>query len=683
MPPTRNVFDRTAALGRLRSGTFDVLVIGGGITGAGVALDAAARGLRVALVEREDLASGTSGRSSRLVHGGLRYLQKGELGLVVESLSERQRLLANAAHLVRPLAFVIPLLGIKGVLDTAVTRAYQSALRSYDLAGGRRIGHSHKMVDAGEVREHLGFIRTERLLAGLVYWDAHTDDARLTLAVARTAAEHGAVVVTYATVTELLRDERGQVSGVRLAVADPRDIFDVAARVVVNATGVWAEKTEALLDRATASGGDRRDEPSDSAPPVVPAPTAAGTVQAALGSAMGLGGTLRRAGLAGMTGAAKAATATGLAAKLGLAAPPDRPGRGGLTGLAGLARRTGLDRWTAPGRPVSPRPATGARRSSRAGAEGGLRLRPAKGIHITVPANRLPCDMAAVLPGPGDKRSIFVIPWGGQVYVGTTDTDYLGSMEEPRATADDVDYLLRALNASVAEALTTSDVTGVWAGLRPLVADNGGAMSARTSDLSRHHRVAVSPSGLVSVTGGKLTTYRRMAAETVDVVVRRLSPGRPTRRQRRSPTVSLSLWGSSGAAELAQPGMAARLGTDAATLEHLVSRHGGQARAVLDLVEARPELGGPMVEGLPYLAAEAVFAVRHEMAHTLTDILARRTHAMQRDRLATVRAAPDVAALVAAEAGWDDEEVRRQVAQVQATVARDSEAAGLSRLSRR
>lgn len=666
-----------------------------------MALDAAARGLRVALVERGDLASGTSGHSSKLVHGGLRYLQKGELGLVVESLAERQRLLANAAHLVTPLAFVIPLLGVKGKLDTAITHAYQSVLRSYDLVGGRRIGQRHRMADAAEVSTHLRFLRTERLVAGLVYWDARTDDARLTLAVARTAADRGAVVATYATVTELLGDGRGQITGALVDAQGSSEAIEVRAKVVVNATGVWADQVEALtpdnnLDPIVESG-----EVAAIAPEPAPRPK--------LVSDIGLGGLARKAGLAAMTGAAKAATATGLAAKAGLAARPNRPGRGGRSLLAALADRAGLDQLL---NPRNPSKSSARSRTSRVGGPSRVgsgtgnrparrvpnepkgrgavpteparspRLRPAKGIHITLPADLLPCDMAAVIPGPGDKRTIFVIPWGDQVYVGTTDTDYRGSLDEPRATTDDVDYLLRALNASAREPVSASDVTGVWAGLRPLLAESETALSARTVDLSRHHRVFVSPAGLVTVTGGKLTTYRRMAADTVDVVVRRYSPGGLSRRLRRSPTASLRLWGSAGLAELGQPGAAARLGTGQATLERLVSRYGGEATTVLAMVDAQPELGRPMVEGLPYLAAEAVYAARYEMAHTLTDILTRRTNALQRDRLATVRAAPDVAALVAPELGWDEAETRRQVVQVLASAARDGEAAGLARPAR-
>lgn len=644
----------------MRSGSFDVLVIGGGITGAGVALDAAARGLRVALVERGDLACATSGHSSRLVHGGLRYLQKGELGLVVESLAERQRLLANAAHLVTPLEFVIPLLASKGKMDTAVTRAYRGILRSYDLAGGRRIGEHHRMASVAEVTSHLGFLRTERLMAGLVYWDARTDDARLTLTVARTAAAHGAVVVTYAEVTHLLKDRWGSLNGARITVDGCPEPLEVRAKVLVNATGVWSDRLEAL---AGGSGGI--EAPMPGARLGVPARSTGrpGLVE------VGLAGLARRVGLSTMTAVARAATASGLAAKVGLAAHPNLARRGGRGRLAALAERRG---------PVRRRPATAGSVSLPRPAELRPRLRPAKGVHITVPASRLPCDVAAVLPGPGDKRTIFVIPWGTHVYVGTTDTDYRGSLEEPRASADDVDYLLRAINASAVDPLSASDVTGVWAGLRPLLASGGDSASTRTADLSRHHRVSVAPGGLVTVTGGKLTTYRRMAADTVDVVARHCCADGLTRRLRRSPTAALRLWGSAGLADLRQPGAAARLGTDQATLDHLVSRYGGEAPAVLELVTERPELGLRMVEGLDYLAAEAVYAARFEMAHTLLDILNRRTNAMQRDRLATARAAPDVAALIAPELGWDQAETRRQVAQVLAMVTRDGERAGLA-----
>ncbi|MGH9164033.1 MAG: FAD-dependent oxidoreductase, partial [Acidimicrobiales bacterium] len=421
---------RATALDRLAREQFDLVVVGGGITGAGVALDAAARGLRTALVERGDLASGTSSRSSKLVHGGLRYLQQREYRLVRENLAERQRLLRNAPHLVRPIPFLIPLLGRRGLVDQAVATGYATALWAYDLAGGLRIGHRHRRVDARAVLAHLPGLRPDVVASGFVYHDARADDARLTLAVARSAVDHGATVVTYAPVTAITKGAYGRAVGLVLA-----DGTEVTAATLVNATGVWSDRLR-LLD----------DDPT----------------------------------------------------------PPA--------------------------------------------------LRPAKGVHVTVARDRFPCDMAAVLPA-GGGRSIFVVPWGERVYLGTTDTDYDGPLDDPQATPADVAYLLAAVNAVAANPLGPDDVLGTWAGLRPLVAR---ASSAATADLSRRHRVTVSPSGLITVTGGKLTTYRRMAADTVDRVVAHLGRG-PSR----SPTRGLALHGAAGTASLRVGGAAARLGVSA------------------------------------------------------------------------------------------------------------------------
>ena len=394
-------FERGPALDRLARGTFDVLVIGGGMTGTGVALDAASRGLRVALVEKDDFASGTSSKSSKMAHGGLRYLQQREFRLVYENLAERQRLLDNAPHLITPLPFLIPLFGHEGVVSKTVARSYSWALWLYDLTGGYRIGKRHRRIGRHEALEHLPSLHTDRLVAGFLYYDARGDDARVALTLARTAAlSFGAVAANYAPVDGFLHDEAGRVIGARVAPRrmgdEPdRDPIDVRANVVVNATGVWADEVRSL---------DEGDEPAS--------------------------------------------------------------------------------------------------------------LRPAKGIHITVPRSRLDCDIAAVIPVPKDKRSVFVVPWpeADLVYVGTTDTDYQGSLEDPECTPDDVDYLLDAVNGSTSAALTRADVTGVWAGLRPLLAPRGGRrISARTADLSRRHSVHTSASGVITVTGGKWTTYRKMA----------------------------------------------------------------------------------------------------------------------------------------------------------------------------
>ncbi len=553
-PPTR--FDRAHALDRLGDEPFDVLVVGGGITGAGVALDAAARGLKTALVERADFAGGTSSKSSKLVHGGLRYLQQREVRLVYENLAERQRLLHNAPHLVAPLPFLIPLFGSDGVVNQAVSRAYSSALWLYDLTGGLRIGRRHRRIGIEEALAHVPTLRADRLVAGFIYYDARTDDARLTLTVARTAVlDHGAVAANYTPVTALLKDD-GRIRGARLDV-DGAGPVEVRASVVVNATGVWADRVRALDE-----GADPRS------------------------------------------------------------------------------------------------------------------IRPAKGVHISVTRDKLPCDIAAVLPVPSDRRSVFVVPWGDEVYVGTTDTDYSGPLDDPRCDAEDVEYLLQAVNAWVTRPLSPADVTGVWAGLRPLLADPGGrgARRARTADLSRRHQVSVSPSGVVSVTGGKLTTYRRMAADTVDEVVHRLGRGR-----RRSPTGSMPLRGAAGLAELRQDGASARLGVDQPVVDHLVGRYGGEARAVLAMVHADPDMGAPLVDGLPYVRAEAVYAARYEMAHTLEDVLSRRTRAALHEQEAAADAAADVADLVAPELGWAPPEVERQVTAFREAVEGDRAVARLAR----
>jgi glycerol-3-phosphate dehydrogenase len=531
--------------------------VGGGITGAGVALDAAARGLKTALVERADFAGGTSSKSSKLVHGGLRYLQQREVRLVYENLAERQRLLHNAPHLVAPLPFLIPLFGSDGVVNRAVSRAYSSALWLYDLTGGLRIGRRHRRIGVEEALAHVPTLRTDRLVAGFIYYDARTDDARLTLAIARTAVlDHGAVAANYAPVTGLLKDD-GRIRGARLDVGGAGPI-EVQASVVVNATGVWADRVRAL------------DEGAD---------------------------------------------------------------------------------------PHS--------------------IRPAKGVHISVSRDKLPCDIAAVLPVPSDRRSVFVVPWGDEVYIGTTDTDYSGSLDDPRCEAEDIEYVLQAVNSWVTRPLTAADVTGVWAGLRPLLSDPGGrgARRARTADLSRRHQVSVSPSGLVSVTGGKLTTYRRMAADTVDEVVRVLGRGR-----RRSPTGSMPLRGAARTAELRQDGASARLGVDEHVVDHLVGRYGGEARAVLAMVHADPAMGAPLVQGLPYLRAEAAYAARYEMAHTLDDVLSRRTRATLLEQGATADAASEVADLVAPELGWTPAEVEYQITAFREAVDRDRAAARLARL---
>jgi glycerol-3-phosphate dehydrogenase len=534
LPP----FDRSRALARLSDEHFDVLVIGGGITGAGVALDAATRGLRTALVERHDFASGTSSKSSKLVHGGLRYLQQREYLLVYEALAERQRLRKTAPHLVRVLPFLIPIFSRDGLINPKVARALGSAMWMYDLTGGLRIGKLHKRLTKAEALAHMPTMPAERLASAYLYYDAQADDARLTLTIARTAAAHGAAVASYTSVRSLVKDADGKAAGA-IVEADGAEI-EVRAKVVVNATGVWADDLRAL------------DEG------------------------------------------------------------------------------------------VHPRS-----------------IRPAKGIHITVPWSKTQNDIAAVIPVPKDRRSLFVVPWGDLAYVGTTDTDYDGPLDDPQCTPEDIDYVLRALNASVTTGVTRADILGTWAGLRPLVTD---ATSERTADLSRRHAVRRSPSGLVTITGGKLTTYRRMASDTVDEV------GEMLDIRRRSSTKHVVLLGGDGF-DADRP----RQGLDA----HLASRFGTEAEVVALLAASDPDLARPLVPGLPYVRAEAIHAVRHEMARTLDDILSRRTRARLLARDDAARVADDVAALIAPELGWSDDERQRQVTAFRDSVAAERNAAAL------
>ncbi len=517
-------------LSALRSGTFDVVVVGGGMTGAGTALDAASRGLRVALVEKGDLAVGTSSKSSKMAHGGLRYLQQRELRLVYENLHERQRLLENAPHLVRPLPFLVPLFGRDGVVSKAVARSYRTALWLYDATGGVRIGRRHRRLTKQEVLEDFPSLDVERLVAGFRYWDARGDDARLTLCLARTAIERfGAVVATYARATGVRHDPAGHANGITVTAVAPGDepsAFEVSARVVVNATGVWADEFTSLDER--------------------------------------------------------------------------RPAR---------------------------------------------TITPAKGVHVSVHSSRLACRSAAVVPVPKDRRSIFVVPWedAPYTYIGTTDTAYDGPLDDPLCEQADVDYLLAAVNSVTSAALTRDDVTAVWAGLRPLLADAGGEHhSERTADLSRRHKVRTADDGVVHVTGGKWTTYRLMAEHTVDEVARQL-PGTS-----RCVTKSLRLLGAPE-----DPDAVSAVGADPTLAAHLADRYGTEAASVIRAASDDATLLEPFLEGLPYVGAELVFAARSELAVTLSDLLCRRTRAHLMDARATFSGADRAATIVAGELGWD------------------------------
>ncbi len=527
-------FDRTEALRRLGDDPFDVVVVGGGITGVGTALDAASRGLRTALIERDDFASGTSSKSSKLAHGGLRYLQQGEVRLVYEALAERQRLRHNAPHLVKLLPFLLPIFsGSGGVINKKLARALGASMWMYDLTGGARIGKFHERLSAEEALAHMPTLPKDKIASSYLYYDATVDDARLSLTVARTAAiEFGAVAVNGAALTGISKDAQGRVAGATV-VADGQEI-SVRCQAIVNAAGVWSDEVRTL------------DEGSD----------------------------------------------------------PDS-------------------------------------------------IRPAKGVHITVPWSKIRNDIAVVVPVPKDKRAVFVVPWGDLTYIGTTDTDYQGPNEDPPVTREDVDYLLGAMKFT---GITDKDVVGTWAGLRPLVKSGS---TGRTADLSRRHKVVASPSGVVSVTGGKLTTYREMSADTIDEVVEVLG-SRVSGIARGSRTRKLRLRGAEGYEALADA-------TDPLTA-HLANRYGGEARTVLALADSDPSLREPLVAGLPYIKAEAVYAVRHEMARSVDDVLSRRTRARLLARDASAAAAADVAELIAPILGLSASEADAQASSYRADV---------------
>ena len=530
---------RRAALDLLSHARFDVLVVGGGITGAGVARDAAMRGLRTALVERDDFASGTSSRSSRLIHGGLRYLEHGWLHLVFESSRERRTLMRIAPHLVQPLAFTWP------VYDEARVPLWKlgAGLMVYDaLALFRNLGGNHRRLAPGEVLELEPAIRREGLRGGARYFDASTNDVRLTLANVRAAAEEGATVVNHAEV-RLLRRAGAHVTGAHIVDRLSEKGVDVTARAVVNATGPWSDSIRRMAD---------------------------------------------------------------------------------------------------------PRAGTG--------------LRGTKGVHVAVPRERVGNRDALTVLSAIDGRVMFVLPAGEVTIIGTTDTDYAGPIDDVRATRADVDYLLRSANAYFPAAqLTADDVIAAWAGIRPLVAGGTGDPGST----SREHSIAWTAPGLLSVTGGKLTTYRSMAASVVDQVVRALGA-----TAHRAPTHRTSLPGGDMRSLTEETDRAASTIGLAPLAAHLVRMYGTAWRAVWTIVGSNPALSAPVVPTLPYIVAELHYAVEQEMALTLGDLLLRRLHVAFETRDHGLAAAPAVARAVGPLLGWTEADYAARLAEYRSEVSR-------------
>jgi glycerol-3-phosphate dehydrogenase len=553
LSPARRRADRA----RLENDVVDVLVVGGGVTGAGAALDAASRGLSVGLLEARDWAAGTSSRSSKLIHGGLRYLEQLAFPLVHEALSERARLVQTIApHLVTPLPFLLPLTA------PVWQRAYYGAgVALYDVLGAaltneRQIPRHRHLSRKATLAAFPG-LRGDVVRGAIRYWDAQVDDARHTLAVVRSAAGYGARVLSSARVTGLLRDGGGSgapVVGVQVADLADGSSFSVRARSVVAATGVWSDDIGAML--------------GDSAP--------------------------------------------------------------------------------------------------------SLRVRASKGVHLVVPRSAI--DTADLTAAGATQAGLilrtttsvlFVIPWGERWIIGTTDTPWRLDRDHPAASSADIAYLLDQVNRVLVRPVTPDAILGVYAGLRPLLAGE----SDETSRLSREHAVVTPVPGLVLVAGGKYTTYRVMAEDAVDAAVAGL-PGVPPSRTAHLPLVGAHQW---DVVRDSAPQLAAGWGLPEQTVSRLLRRHGDRIGDVLELARSRPELARPLTGAPGYLAAEVVHAVTAEGALHLDDVLTRRTRVSIETGHRGVESAPEVAALMAAALGWDEERTAREVEHYTARVEAERE----------
>ena len=499
---------REEMIGRLRERRepWDMLIVGGGATGLGAAVDAASRGYDVALVERYDFAKGTSSRSTKLVHGGVRYLQQGNVSLVMEALRERGRLRRNAPHLVRDLAFVVP------SYAWWESPFYGVGLKVYDLLAGRYGFGASSHLSRERVVEEIPSIRTDGLLGGTRYFDGQFDDARLAINLARTASEQGGVVANGARVVGLVKDDDGAIRGALVRDEEGGEELEVLARVVINATGPFADGLRRM---------DREDAPSI--------------------------------------------------------------------------------------------------------------IEPSQGVHLVLDKSFIPGDSAIMVPHTDDGRVMFAIPWYDVAIVGTTDTPVDDVPVEPRPRDEEVDFILETANRYLARPATRDDVRSVFAGIRPLVRTTD---ASSTAAISREHSILIEPtSGLVTIAGGKWTTYRHMAEEVVDqaAVLADLPP-------RECVTKHLPIHAFHEHAE--------RFGS--------LHAYGSDAPELVAVGEATPDLRGPVHPRLALTGAEVAWACREEMARGVDDVLARRSRSLLFDARAAIEAAPRVAAIMAADLGRDE-----------------------------
>ncbi|HVV91654.1 MAG TPA: glycerol-3-phosphate dehydrogenase/oxidase [Solirubrobacterales bacterium] len=540
---------RAAAIEAIAGAHFEVVVIGGGITGAGVALDAASRGYSVALLERDDFAVGTSSRSSKMVHGGLRYLQNFDLGLVREALIERQLLVHLAPHLVYPTPFLVAALG-----EEKRDRKVGIGLNMYDVMATTRAGRGrrekrekfssqpreedpwwapdrHRTIGHDEVLELVPALASRDPHDAYLFYDCQTDDVRLVLTVLGEAERYGAVALNGADVVEVTGGG-GRPAGVAFVEADSGERIEVGADHVVNATGVWADAIR---------------------PEVVE--------------------------------------------------EEDVP-----------------------------------------------RIAPSRGTHLLLGGRDLPMGNAACIVPAGEGRMIFALPWYGRTLIGTTDNDFEGDIRHPRPAEAEVEYLLDAANAFFGTALGPGDLVGAYAGVRPLISSGDPRKSV---DISRKEELYETSSGMLTITGGKLTTYRRMAKLTVDRLVEREGREAPCR------TAEIPLGMEARPADLEAPD---EVGEEA--LSQLAFRYGHAARRVLDLARERPELAAPIVPGRPDLLAEVVLAARSEQARSLADVLLRRTRLgiLAAPALRDPEARRPIAAALGGELGWSEARVAAEIA---------------------
>ena len=506
----------------------DILVVGGGITGAGIARDAAMRGYQVALIDKGDFASGTSSKSSKLVHGGVRYLEMFEFGLVFEASRERRTLWNIAPNLATPLPFLFP------VYRDARWPGWMIniGLWMYDGLALFRNYRNHEWFSNEEITQRMKGFDVGNINGAAHYYDGQVDDARLTLETIRAAAAHGASIANYVQVDSFIKD-KGKIVGAQTHDTLRGDKIEIRARVVVNATGPWSD----VLSQ--------------------------------------------------------------------------------------------LDEASAP-----------------------KRMRPTKGVHILVAREKIGGDSAVAFPVVTDGRLMFAIPWGKFSIIGTTDTDFNGDLDHVYADATDVDYVIAAANhAFPGTPITRADVVSTYAGLRPLV----GQIGKSTSKTSREHEIWTTPSGLVTIAGGKLTTYRSMAEQLVDIVAKQLRDQFNVVAKNPCLTAKTPIIESNG------EGPIDGLPQDAEAVDHLKHIHGVQSGRVVEFARRDPRFARRIVDGLPYIWAEVPYAIENEMALTVTDVLERRLHLLTESRDNGLAAAPEVAKMLGDYFDWDKARVDKEL----------------------